>query len=95
MSNNTVSFRIRLNVDGKPQLVEATAAIDDLHQAVTTVKTASRQLTDKINGWGFAFQNVQNAVDGLTSSLNALTDESRSFVGAMVANTIVKKRVGL
>lgn len=90
--SKTVSFRIKLNVDGKDQLVTATSSVKDLHRAVKDARPAFETLTGSFNSIGFAVQNLQGILGGITGSLNSLTAESRQFGGAMAAaNTMAGK----
>lgn len=91
MANN-VQFNIRLRVDGKEQVAQLTVATEQLREAVDKSKSSWQGVMDKIARANFAFQGLQSAVSGITSSLNELTAESRSFGGAMAAaNTMAGK----
>ncbi len=91
MANN-VQFNIRLKVDGKEQVAQLTVATEQLRDVVDKSKTSWQNVQEKIARTSFAFQGLQSAVNGISSSLNTLTEESRSFSGAMAAaNTMAGK----
>ncbi len=88
----SITFSVKLNVDGKEQLVAATADVKNLREAVRSMDSPMQGLLKQFNNWGFAFQNISGAANGIASSLNSLTAESRSFGGAMAAaNTMAGK----
>ena len=88
----SITFSVKLNVDGKEQLVAATANVKNLREVVRSMDSPMQGLLKQFNSWGFAFQNISSAANGIASSLNSLTAESRSFGGAMAAaNTMAGK----
>ncbi len=89
---NKVNFTINLKVNGKDQAVQASAAADELREAVERSRSGIERSLQSVNNWGFALHGLQDAVNGITGSLNTLTEESRSFGGAMAAaNTMAGK----
>ncbi len=89
---NKVNFTINLKVNGKDQTVQASAAVDELREAVERSRSGIERSLQSVNAWGFALHGLQDAVNGITGSLNTLTEESRSFSGAMAAaNTMAGK----
>ena len=92
MANNNVQFNIKLNVDGKDRVVQASVAVEQLRDAVDKSKSSWVGAQEAIARASFAYQGIQSAISGITSSLNALTQESRQFGGAMAAaNTMAGK----
>ncbi len=88
----SITFSVKLNVNGKEQLVAATADVKNLREAVRSMDGPMQGLLKQFNNWGFAFQNISSAANGIASSLNSLTAESRAFGGAMAAaNTMAGK----
>lgn len=92
---NEVRFNIRLNVDGKERVVTATTAFDNLRRVVDNAKGAAGALQEQLintNQIVEKWNNVSNAIGQLSSVLNDITAESRSFGGAMAAaNTMAGK----
>lgn len=92
---NEVRFNIRLNVDGKEKVVTATTAVDNLRRVVDNAKGAAGALQEQLintNQIVEKWNNVSNAIGQLSSVLNDITAESRSFGGAMAAaNTMAGK----
>ena len=89
---NSVNFNIKLTVNGKEQVVGASVAVEELRQAVDNSKESVQAALSNFNNFGFAMQGIQSAVSQLSSTLNSLTAESRSFGAAMAAaNTMAGK----
>lgn len=92
---NEVRFNIRLNIDGKEKVVTATTAVDNLRRVVDNAKGAAGALQEQLintNQIVEKWNNVSNAIGQLSSVLNNITAESRSFGGAMAAaNTMAGK----
>ena len=92
---NEVRFNIRLNIDGKEKVVTATTAVDNLRRMVDNAKGAAGALQEQLintNQIVEKWNNVSNAIGQLSSVLNDITAESRSFGGAMAAaNTMAGK----
>ena len=92
---NEVRFNIRLNVDGKEKVVTATTAVDNLRRVADSAKGAAGALQEQLintNQIVEKWNNVSNAIGQLSSVLNDITAESRSFGGAMAAaNTMAGK----
>jgi TP901 family phage tail tape measure protein len=92
---NEVRFNIRLNIDGKEKVVTATTAVDNLRRVADSAKGAAGALQEQLintNQIVEKWNNVSNAIGQLSSVLNDITAESRSFDGAMAAaNTMAGK----
>ena len=92
---NEVRFNIRLNIDGKEKVVTATTAVDNLRRVADSAKGAAGALQEQLintNQIVEKWNNVSNAIGQLSSVLNDITAESRSFGDAMAAaNTMAGK----
>ena len=92
---NEVRFNIRLNINGKEKVVMATTAVDNLRRVADSAKGAAGALQEQLintNQIVEKWNNVSNAIGQLSSVLNDITAESRSFGGAMAAaNTMAGK----
>lgn len=90
-----IKFNVRIAVDGKEQLVTATSSVADLRQVMEKAKGSAGCVRDTLLGYTQtvqAAQNVSNAFSQLAGTLNSITEESRSFSGAMkAANTMAGK----
>ncbi len=90
-----IQFNVKLNVDGKEQLVTATTSVKDLQRAVEGSHGAVSNSLKSINEWGFALQNSVNSINAISSALGTMTDENRTFSRAMAeANTMAGKSGG-
>ena len=90
-----IKFNIKLNIDGKEQLVTATSAVSDLRRVIESSKSEADKLDKALlnfNQHVAKLQNINGAVQQLASTLNSVTEESRTFGAAMnVANTMAGK----
>ncbi len=87
-----IKFNIRLNVDGKEQLVVATTNVRDLRKAVGDSSKGLQSFAAQFNNLGFAAQNFANNANTLAGALNSLSQENTTFAGAMAAaNTMAGK----
>ena len=90
-----IKFNIKLNIDGKEQLVSATSTVENLRGVVNAAKSDIQKANAvfvNFNQQVMKFQNINGAVQQLASTLNSVTEESRTFGAAMnVANTMAGK----
>jgi TP901 family phage tail tape measure protein len=90
-----VKFTVRLNVDGKEQVVTATSTVHDLQRAVDSAKGSAVKLRESLINANQTIQMMQNAINAfsqLSGALGNLTEESNSFSSAMkAANTMAGK----
>lgn len=90
-----IKFNIKLNIDGKEQLVSATSTVENLRNVVNATKTDMQKINTVLmnfNQYVAKFQNINGAVQQLASTISSVTEESRSFGAAMnVANTMAGK----
>lgn len=88
----SINFSIKLKVDGKETLTQATASVKDLKAVVESSNSAMQNALSSFNNYGFAVQGISSSIDAISKTLNSLTEESRSFSGAMAAaNTMAGK----
>lgn len=87
MSNKSLKYNISIKVDGK-DVVVSTDNLHDLRRAMDDAKTTAHKMASAF----FDFNNISQGINQITSALNTLTDESRSFGAAMkAANTMAGK----
>lgn len=92
MSNKQISFTVRLNLDGKEQLVTATMDMKKFREAIDASQGSLARAMKSFSDIGFYATNISNGINQVCSTLNSLTEESRSFGGAMAAaNTMAGK----
>ena len=95
LSRTGVKFNIKLNIDGKEQLVSATSTVENLRGVVNAAKSDIQKANAvfvNFNQQVMKFQNINGAVQQLASTLSSVTEESRTFGAAMnVANTMAGK----
>lgn len=90
-----IKFNIKLHIDGKEQLVSATSTVENLRGVVNVAKSDIQKayaVFVNFNQQVMKLQNINGAVQQLASTLNSVTEESRTFGAAMnVANTMAGK----
>jgi hypothetical protein len=95
MADKQIKFRINLLVDGKEQLVTATTDMKALREAIDASTSSVEKFMKNMlntNQVVQVAQSVSNGLNTLSGTLNSLTEESRTFGGAMAAaNTMAGK----
>ena len=90
-----IKFNIKLNIDGKEQLVSATSTVENLRGVVNAAKSDIQKANAvfvNFNQQVMKLQNINGAVPQLASTLSSVTEESPIFGAAMnVANTMAGK----
>lgn len=95
MADKLLKLTVKLNVDGKEQLVTATTDLKALREAIDASTSSVEKFMKNMLNTNQVIQVAQSVSSGLntlSSTLNSLTEESRSFGGAMAAaNTMAGK----
>lgn len=92
MSNKQISLTVKLNVDGKEQLVTATTDVEKLRAALDASQGSISKAFKNLSYLSASFLGISSAANQVCGTLNRLTEESRSFGGAMAAaNTMAGK----
>lgn len=91
-----VTFKLNLKVDGKDVVKQLTVDMNELEKVINKTNNTSDKLRDSLVKFNQGVEMVRNISDSfsqLSGTLNSLTEESRSFGGAMAAaNTMAGKR---
>lgn len=92
MSNKQISLTVKLNVDGKEQLVTATTDIEKLRAALDASQGSISKAVKNMSYLSMSFLGISSAANQICGTLNNLTEENRTFSGAMAAaNTMAGK----
>lgn len=92
MSNKQISLTVKLNVDGKEQLVTATTDIEKLRAALDASQGSISKAFKSLSYLSTSFLGLSSAANQICGTLNNLTEENRTFSGAMAAaNTMAGK----
>lgn len=92
MSNKQISLTVKLNVDGKEQLVTATTDIEKLRAALDASQGSISKAVKSMSYLSMSFLGISSAANQICGTLNNLTEENRTFSGAMAAaNTMAGK----
>lgn len=90
-----VTFKLNLKVDGKNVIKDLTVDVDELKKAIDETEDSSKKFAASLinfNQQNEAIKNVSGAMQQLSETLGKLTEDSRSFGGAMAAaNTMAGK----
>ncbi len=90
-----VKFNIKINVDGKDVIVRASTNVKELASNLGIVRdkaTAADKAFFKMTQSVIAIDSITNSLRQVSGVLNTLTEDSRSFAGAMkAANTMAGK----
>lgn len=97
MSSKVIKFQLKLSVDGKEQIVAATATTKQLQEAVKATKTDTENLNKSVYNFNQAFKawsNIRDSFEGLDNALSALAG---SYRNVEVANkrlaTVMEERM--
>ena len=92
MSNKQISLTVKLNVDGKEQLVTATTDVEKLRAALDASQGSISKAFKSLSYLSTSFLGLSSAANQICGTLNNLTEENRTFSGAMAAaNTMAGK----
>lgn len=92
MSNKQISLTVKLNVDGKEQLVTATTDVEKLRAALDASQGSISKAFKNLSYLSTSFLGISSAANQICGTLNNLTEENRTFSGAMAAaNTMAGK----
>ena len=81
MSSKVIKFQLKLSVDGKGQIVAATATTKQLQEAVKATKTDTENLNKSVYNFNQAFKawsNIRDSFEGLDNALSALAGSYRN-----------------
>lgn len=91
----SVSFNINLKVNGQDSVRTVSVDMEELRRAINGTRTSAEKTTAALIGFNQsvdAIRNVSGMVQQVAGVLNSLTEESRTFSGAMAAaNTMAGK----
>lgn len=71
-----IKFNVRLNVDGKEQLVTAATSIEEIRCAVEATKSSADKLKDAIINYSQVSVSIQNVIGGLQQLSGVLREYS-------------------
>lgn len=93
--NNEVKFDIKIKVDGKAEISASAKSMTELGQTMDVAKSAALRLSDSMQRMAskvVAIRGMAESFRQIADSLNAVTEESRSFETSMrAANTMAGK----
>ena len=71
-----IKFNIKLNIDGKEQVVSASTTVRELAENIGIAKSASRTLATEFRDFAqfsVSLQGINNAIQGLASQMQEFT----------------------
>ena len=90
MSKKEIKFSIKLDVDGKEQLVKATAQTKELKDAIKQMEDPTKAATDEIYRLNQAFELWNSAATAVSGLNDALSGLAGAYQKVEVANTKLK-----
>lgn len=76
-----IKFNIKLNIDGKNVVVQASQSVKELQRNLMAAKTGSQRLGEamlRINQVTQAYQNISSSVGALTGVMNTYIDKANA-----------------
>lgn len=93
-----IKFNIKLNIDGKNVVVQASQSVKELQRNLMAAKTGSQRLGEamlRINQVTQAYQNISSSVGALTGVMNTYIDKANASTMAQTKlTTIMRQRMG-
>lgn len=93
-----IKFNIKLNIDGKTVVVQASQSVKELQRNLMAAKTGSQRLGEamlRINQVTQAYQNISSSVGALTGVMNTYIDKANASTMAQTKlTTIMRQRMG-
>ena len=86
---NEVKFNIKLVVDGKEKIVDATTDVSKFAKEFEEARTASTKLRDELLKFNQIGQSFQNAIQGL----KAITDQMQTYADASAEQEVVERKL--
>lgn len=92
MAEKQIKFSIKLNVEGKEQVVTATTDMSKFRAAIDSSQGSISKAVKNMSYLSMSFLGLSSAANQICGTLNNLTEENRTFSGAMAAaNTMAGK----
>ena len=93
-----IKFNIKLNIDGKNVVVQASQSVKELQRNLMAAKTGSQRLGEamlRINQITQAYQNISSSVGALAGVMNTYIDKANASTMAQTKlTTIMRQRMG-
>ena len=90
-----IPFNIKISIDGKEAVIASVKQINNLTKEVDIARSSTMRFNETMKNLAnsaIALQGITGALNNISGVLNSLTEESRSFAGAMkAANTMAGK----
>ena len=93
MASNEVRFTVRLNVDGQTKVVDATASVEELEEAIGEVRKAADSI-GLSKGWETMMLGVNAAMDVLGKLKGTVDDLASSYESWDTAMAAVNTMAG-
>lgn len=93
-----IKFNIKLNIDGKNVVVQASQSVKELQRNLMAAKTGSQRLSEsmiRLNQLTQAYTNISDAVGSLSGLMNGYISKANSAAEAQTKlTTIMRQRMG-
>lgn len=92
MAEKQIKFSIKLDIQGKEQVVTATTDMSKFRAAIDASQGSISKAVKNMSYLSMSFLGISSAANQICGTLNNLTEENRTFSGAMAAaNTMAGK----
>lgn len=92
MAEKQIKFSIKLDLQGKEQVVTATTDMSKFRAAIDASQGSISKAVKNMSYLSMSFLGISSAANQICGTLNNLTEENRTFSGAMAAaNTMAGK----
>ena len=93
-----IKFNIKLNIDGKNVVVQASQSVKELQRNLMAAKTGSERLSSsliRINQVAKVYENISGSLDALSGIMNGYISKANSAAEAQTKlTTIMRQRMG-
>lgn len=98
MSSKTVSFKVKIDVDGKESITSATVSAKDLKEALQGVKSTAEIAKDRLFNFNQVVQAAENAQKSISKLQDVMSDLTQAYQVQLLAETqletIMRQRMG-
>ncbi len=81
----TIKFNVRLNVDGKPQVTQATMAVEELERQMNRASDTGKKMSASFGGIGDVVNKLRGGVGGVTDLIGSISPKTAVAAAGVAA----------
>lgn len=81
----TLKFNVRLNVDGKPQVTQATMAVEELERQMNRVSDTGKKMSASLGSIGDIVNKLRGGVGGITDLIGSISPKTAVAAAGIAA----------